>query len=82
MPRAMFDAFHQLTFASDAELLALTGAGFLVVACLALVMEQRRAKRARIESVGWVPWTGVFLACAVIGGGILSMSLPALLGNG
>jgi hypothetical protein len=78
----MFDAVHTLAFASDAELLALCGAGFLAVAGLSLVMERRRAKRSRIESVGWVPWTGVFLTCAVIGGGFLAMSLPVMLGSG
>ena len=77
----MLDSLHALIFASDAELLSLVGAGFLVMAGIALLMEGRRAKRDQIERVGWVPWTGVFLCCAIIGGGILAMSLPALIGS-
>ena len=75
----MLDSFHVLTFASDAELFTLTGVGFLALAGVALAMEGRRSKRDQIERVGWVPWTGVFLGCMIIGGGILAMSVPALL---
>ncbi|MEP5937311.1 MAG: hypothetical protein ABJ239_03195 [Erythrobacter sp.] len=77
----MFDSTHALTFASDAELFTLLGVGFLALSGIALLMESRRAKRAQIERVGWVPWTGVFLCCAVIGGGILAMSLPVVIGS-
>ena len=79
---AMLKSLHALTFASDAKLFTLIGVSFLALAGTALLMESRRAKRAQIERVGWVPWTGVFLCCAVIGGGILAMSLPAMLGSG
>ena len=75
-PRAM----HKfITFASDADLLALWGAGFLLMAVVALLMERRRLKRARIDGVGWVPWTGVFLACAVVGGGLLAVAIPGII---
>lgn len=68
-----------LAFASDAELLALYGAAFLLLALLAMVAERRRMKRARIDKVGWVPWTGVFLLCAIIGGGLLALAVPGML---
>lgn len=77
----MLDSLNDLIFASDAKLITLIGVGFFALAGFALLMESRRAKRDQIERVGWIPWTGVFLGCAVIGGGMLSMSLPSLLGN-
>ena len=75
---------HQLTFASEATVLALTGAAFWVFAGWCLVMERlRNARRSveRLEQVGWVPWTPLFLASAVIGGGLLAMSLPVVFGR-
>lgn len=68
-----------LLFASDADLLALWGLAFLVLAGVALAMERRRMKRARINRVGWVPWTGVFMACAVTGGGLIAVAMPGIL---
>lgn len=67
-----------LTFASDADILALWGAGFLLLAGLAQLMDRRRQKRARIDRVGWVPWTGVFLTCVVVGGGLLAVAVPGM----
>lgn len=67
-----------LTFASDADILAIWGAAFLLFALVSLVMERRRLKRARIDGVGWVPWTGFFLTCAVIGGGLLAVAVPGI----
>lgn len=70
-----------LLFASDATVLALWGAGFLGAAMAALAMERRRHRRDRLgapDSVGWVPWTGVFLLCAVVGAGLLATALPGL----
>ena len=68
-----------LTFASDAEILALWGAAFLALAAAALGMERLRVKRARIDRVGWVPWTGLFLTFMVAGGGLLAIAIPAIL---
>ena len=68
-----------LTFASDAEILALWGLGALACAALAMLMDRRRNKRARIDGVGWVPWTGIFLTCVVIGGGLLAVAVPGML---
>ncbi|MBD3728903.1 MAG: hypothetical protein IE933_04285 [Sphingomonadales bacterium] len=68
-----------ITFASDAELMTLWGSGFLLLALVALAGERLRMRRARIDRVGWMPWTGIFLLCAVIGGGMLALSVPQLL---
>ncbi|TMM49108.1 hypothetical protein FEV51_05820 [Qipengyuania marisflavi] len=68
-----------LLFASDAERLALWGALFVLLAGIASLMERRRMKRAQIHRVGWVPWTGLFVGFAVIGGGMLAVAVPVLL---
>jgi len=64
---------------SDAAQLAITGGLFWVFAGFAGVMERRRIKRrdvSRLEQVGWVPWLGLFMSSAIIGGGLLALSLP------
>ena len=71
--------FHNLIFASDAARVALAGCAFLFLAAVALVAERWRNARTRIDRIGWVPWTGVFLFSAVIGGGLLALAIPALL---
>ncbi|HAA92989.1 MAG: hypothetical protein CL575_11565 [Altererythrobacter sp.] len=68
-----------LTFASDADILAMWGAGFLMLALFTLVMDRRRNRRARIDRIGWMPWTGLFLTFAVIGGGLLAVAIPGML---
>ena len=70
-----------LTFASDAEITALWGAGLLVLAGLASLAERRRIRRARIDRVGWVPWTGLFLTCSVLGIVLLALSARGLVGG-
>jgi hypothetical protein len=70
-----------LLFASDAELAAYWGAACVLVALACLVMERRRMRRAEINRVGWMPWTGLFLTFAVIGGGLLAMAVPVILGS-
>lgn len=67
-----------LLFASDAEIFAVLGLGALLMAGLCSLMERRRTKRTEINRVGWVPWTGLFLAFSVIGGGLLAVAVPAL----
>ena len=74
----------QFALLSDAAQLAWVGAGLWVVAAFAGVMDRRRAKRrdvARLEQVGWVPWTGLFMLAAIAGGGCLAMSLPVVIGG-
>ena len=65
MPR--MDLHDALLFASDAELAMAAGLAFLVLAALMSFAERRRVRRERIDRVGWVPWTGLFLGFAVIG---------------
>lgn len=77
MPGAGF-----FTFASEAELVALAGAVFVALALFALLGERMRVRRKRLDrldQVGWVPWTMIFMASAIIGGGLLALSLPAAL---
>ncbi len=64
-----------LLFASDATVAGLAGAGLLVVAGLALLAERRRMRRNRIDAVGWVPWTAVFLFAAFAGFGLLALAV-------
>ena len=68
-----------LTFASEAEIVALWGAASLIVALAALAMERRRVKRTSIDRVGWMPWTGLFLTFAVLGGALLVVSIPGVI---
>ncbi|MEL7188794.1 MAG: hypothetical protein AAGK17_04515 [Pseudomonadota bacterium] len=78
------DVFTQLALSSDAVQLAAIGGAFWLAAGLAALMEWRRKRfrdYAQLERVGWVPWTPIFLMCAVIGGGCLAMSLPVVLGS-
>ncbi|MEM1051421.1 MAG: hypothetical protein AAGI28_04925, partial [Pseudomonadota bacterium] len=65
-------------------LLAVTGFACWVLAAICLLMEKRRERERsidRLERVGFVPWTGLFLGLAIIGGGCLAISLPVVLGN-
>ena len=68
-----------LTFASEADIVAMWGAASIVVAVAALAMERRRAKRTRIDNVGWMPWTGIFLTFAVLGRAFLVVAIPGVL---
>ncbi|MGB3470763.1 MAG: hypothetical protein WBA51_08080 [Erythrobacter sp.] len=80
----MMDLLTQWALSSDATRMAVTGAAFWVIAAIAALMEWRRGRNRsveRLERVGWMPWTGVFLMCAMIGGGCLAMSLPVVLGS-
>lgn len=78
------DFLSSLSFASEAKLVALSGVGFVLIAVLALVMDKRRASTRsieRLEKVGFMPWTAIFLGSLVIGGGLLALSLPVVIGN-
>ena len=67
----------ELMFASDAEMAVLMGGAFLLLAIGCLLMERRRVRRAAIDRVGWVPWTGLFLMCMIVAGALIALGLPA-----
>ena len=69
---------HFWTFASEAAMAGIWGAGFLLVAALAAIAELRATRRARIERVGLVPWRGVFLTCAMIGTALMALAASGL----
>lgn len=70
---------EELLFASDAELALFAGVGFLVLAGIMSFAERRRIRRERIDRVGWVPWTGLFLAFAVIGASLVGLGALGLI---
>lgn len=76
------DPIAQFALLTDAAQLAVVGGLFWVLAGFFALMERRRNKArdlARLEQVGWVPWTSLFMLAAIIGGGMLAMSLPVVL---
>ena len=78
------DVLTQIALASDAVQLALVGILCWALAMVCLVIDRWREKRRsveRLENVGFMPWTSLFVALAIIGGGCLAMSLPVVLGN-
>lgn len=82
--RAGMGLIDQYELLSDAGQVAVIGAGLWALAALFALMERRRARRrnrdvARLEAVGWVPWTTLFVLAAMLGAGCLAMSLPILL---
>jgi len=77
--RAAMSIGHFLTFASEAEIIALWGLGFIGIALVATLAEIRRNRRRRIDGVGWVPWRAIFLTSAIIGGGLMLLAMKGLL---
>lgn len=78
------DIINQILLSSDAAIMALIGAAFLVLAGFCSLMDRRRNKTRsveRLENVGWVPWTSLFVGFMIIGGGCLAMSLPVVIGS-
>jgi hypothetical protein len=76
------DLVAQFELLSDAAQIAWAGGACLVFAVFASLMEWRRTRTrnlARLEQVGWVPWTGLFLLSAMLGAGLLAMSLPVVI---
>ncbi len=78
------DPVAQFFLLSDAGQMAALGAACWLVAGFCGVMDYRRGKRrdvARLEQVGWMPWLTLFILAAIIGGGMLAISLPAVIGS-
>lgn len=70
------DPIAQFAMLSDAAQLAIYGGLFWVLAGFFALMERRRQKArdlARLEQVGWVPWTTLFMLAAILGGGMLAI---------
>lgn len=68
-----------LLFASDATLAALAGGGLLLLAVVAGFAERRRLRRSRIDAVGFMPWTAVFLLSFFPGISLLTIALTGWL---
>lgn len=76
------DVIARFELMSDAAQLAWIGGGLWLLAGLFTLMDRRRARArnlARLEQVGWVPWTALFLLAAMLGAGFLAMALPAVM---
>lgn len=76
------DVIAQFELLSDAAQLAWLGGALWLFAAFATLMDHRRARArdlGRLEAVGWVPWTTLFVLAAIAGAGLLAMSLPAVL---
>lgn len=68
-----------LTFASEAEIIGLWGIALLIIAVIALIGERMRMKRARIDRIGWVPWTNIFMVSAIVGMGLLALAAKGIM---
>ena len=68
-----------LTFASDAEIVGLWGLAMAGIALLALWAEKRRTRKARIDRIGWVPWTTVFMASAMVAAGLIALAFKGII---
>ena len=68
-----------LLFASDATLAGLAGGALLLVALWSAVAERRRLRRARIEAVGFMPWTTVFFLSIFPGVTLVAMAVKGWL---
>ena len=76
---AVMEIVRRIELASDAQILAGIGLFCLLIAAIATLAERRRAKRVRLDRVGCVPWTAIFLLFFLAGVVMLALSLPALL---
>lgn len=66
---------NHLVFASEATELAIAGAALLLLSMLALVADRRQIRRKRIDAVGCLPWTAVFLIAAICGVSLLALAV-------
>ncbi len=77
--RVRMKIFDYLTFASEAEIVGLWGLALILLALFAMWAERRRARTARFDNVGWVPWTSIFVFSAMIGAGLIALAAKGIL---
>ncbi|RDC60751.1 hypothetical protein HME9302_01967 [Alteripontixanthobacter maritimus] len=70
---------NYLIFTSEAERVGLVGLVCIGLAILAMLAERRRMKVARLDRIGWMPWTGLFLVLVVIGATMVIFGVQGLL---
>ena len=70
-----------LLFASDATLVAAAGASLLALAAFSAFADRRRLRRARIDKVGFMPWTAVFFLALFPGVTLLALGVMGWLGR-
>jgi hypothetical protein len=52
----------------DTQAMLWTGAAVSAgIAAWAAIADRRRARRTRLDEVGWVPWGGILLAALLVG---------------
>jgi hypothetical protein len=68
-----------LRFASDATLAALAGSLLLGLAVASVVAERRRLRRKRIDAVGCMPWTALFLFAFFAGVTLMTLAVTGWL---
>ncbi len=68
-----------LVFASEAEIVGLWGLAMLLVAIASLWADKRRARNARFDKVGWVPWTTLFMASALMAATLLVLAAKGII---
>ncbi len=72
---------HEWLFASEATWIGVAGGALLLLAGLSLLADRRRARRSRIDDVGWVPWTALFLIAAICGTSLLALAVKGWAGG-
>ena len=70
-----------LRFASDATRVGLAGGALLLVAFASFLGEVRRRKRKRIDAVGCMPWTTLFLLAFFCGVVLLAVAVKGWIGG-
>lgn len=66
---------------NSAVIVAIFGAFFAVVAGIASFADRKRQNRKNIESVGFMPWTAIFMWSLLIAVVLLGMAMNSYRGN-
>ena len=72
---------ESLEFASDATRAGIVGLALLLVALAAVLAERRRTRRARIDAVGFMPWTTIFFVTFFCGVLLVSLAVKGWTGR-